>query len=375
MAQQLFSREIAGLVGNAGGEAAPALLRQASELFVAEPGHSRNEIAMFEELCAQLFKVTPLGDRLEIATLLAGYREVPASVTRALLHDIYPVAAAFLEKAPAIADVELLAMIAAAPQSHLELVAARRNLTPVVVEALLNKMPPRSLPILLANPTIRLPATAIDTLVDLARDEPAIATALAGRLDDVEDTDLIDLFLLLDGRGRRRVIQALEIAALRAFAARRPQPNVPLPPTEAIAELARACLFRDTPTMAAALAGILGVPTELASTLITDAGGEPLAVALKAAGLDLAITTRVLLFSGETESRTYFEIKRLIELYESVSLRSAVLLAERWRGRAPTLRPSHAHYVPQSEAGTPVRTPAAMARHLPAASGERRESA
>ena len=40
-----------------------------------------------------------------------------------------------------------------------------------------------------------------------------VARQLAGRMDDVQDTDLIDLFLDLDSRGRRRVIQALEIAA------------------------------------------------------------------------------------------------------------------------------------------------------------------
>jgi uncharacterized protein (DUF2336 family) len=331
------------------------LLKLATRLFVSKDGHTRSEMVMFEELCVQLLRITDLKDRVEIAGMLARCDEVPRSVTRALLHDIYPVASVMLEQSASIDDLELLSLIGTAPSGHLELIAGRRELSDHVVEALLNKMAPEALPSLLANRSVRLPASAIAYLIDLGRDHRGIALALAERLDDVQDVDLIDLFMVLDGRGRRRVIQALEIAALREFAARRPLPRVPLPDTELVAELSRVCLGRDTAAMSELLGRLIGVPADFALRLVADKGGEPLAIALKAVGVDGAVATRVILFSGEGEPRAYTEVKRLVDLYEMVSMRSAVLLIDNWRGARHDI-PARPTYVAQSAAGTPVRT-------------------
>ncbi|WP_237154849.1 DUF2336 domain-containing protein [Oryzibacter oryziterrae] len=355
MTSHPFSNGILGLVRNTDAERARTVLKDATALFVSEPFHSRQEIAMYEELALQLMRVTALRERIEIATLLAAYENVPPAVLRVLLQDIYPVASVILEKAPYLPDVELLSLVATAPSSHVELVAARKQLSRPVVEALLNKLAPDVLHVLLLNQSITLPETAIPALVDLGCDYPAIARALAARFDDVQDTDLIELFLHLDGRGRRRVIQALEIAALREFAARRPLPKVPMPDPEKVADLAAACLTRDSNVMAATLANLIGVEQIFARSLLDDQGGEPLAIALRAAGLDAPLATRVILFSGQADVRNYQEVKRLVELFEMVSLRSSLLLADRWRGIRREI-PARRGYVPQTQTGTPIRT-------------------
>lgn len=377
MTQQPFSNGIVGLVRNSSAGEARALLKQATRLYVSEECHTHSEMVMYEELCTQLLRVTDLRDRVDIATMLAPYPQVPRSVTRALLHDIYPVSSVYIEAAPAFEDVDLLSLIGTAPSSHLELIAARRNLSDNVVEALLNKMRPEALPVLLRNHSIRLPEAAIGHLVDLGRDHRDIALALAERFDDVQDIDLIGLFMMLDGRGRRRVIQALEIAALREFAARRPSPRVPLPDADRIAELARACLSHNSEAMASLLAGLSGIPVPLVAQLLDDKGGEPLAIALKAIGVDAALATRVILFSGSSDTRSYFDVKRLIDLYEMVSLRSAVLLVDHWRGVRHDI-PVRPAYATQTEAGTPVRATTPLPRKLPAQEAipaNRRESA
>jgi uncharacterized protein (DUF2336 family) len=355
-----FSSGIFGLVKGSDGARSRSLLKDATELYVSESGHTRSEIAMYEELTAQLLKVTALQDRIRIATLLADFDEVPASVTRALLHDIFPVSSVMLEKAKSISEGQLLALVGTASPSHLEMIAARKNLQPSVVEALLGRMRADDLTALAANPSITLPPSAIRHLVESAHGNPKLARQIAARMDDVQDTDLIDLFLDLDGRGRRRVIQALEIAALREFAARRPLPRVPMPDPDKIATLARACLQRNTEAMSRILSDLTGLDAAFLVRLLADSGGEPLSICLKAAGIDTGIATRVILFSGVDDTRNYFDVKRLVDLYEMVSLRSALLLVDRWRGALPSAKRPPVH-VPQTQAGTPVRVTASDA--------------
>lgn len=367
MTSQPLSNGVAGHMGNSSASHACTLLKQAARLYVSEPCHSNHEAVMFEELCTQLLRVADLPDRIEVATTLAAYDQVPRSVMRMLLHDICPVASVMIEQAVAIDDLDLLSLIGSAPSGHVELVAARAKLSPTVIEALLNKMPPESLPVLLANKSIHLPPPAIPYVVDLGRDHPAIASALAERFDDVQDVDLIGLFMSLDSRGRRRVIQALEIAALREFAARRPAPRVPMPEPATISALARACLARESDVMAGHLGQLLNLPETFALRLLSDRGGEPLAIALRAAGIDASTATRVILFSGVTDTRSYFDVKRLVELFETVSLRSSVLLVDAWRGKPHDI-PARANHVPQTQTGSPVRGPQDSRQPAPAQS-------
>lgn len=362
MASPPFSSGIFGLVKDTDGARSRSLLKDATELYVSEPVHTRSEVAMYEELAAQLLKVTGLQDRIQIATLLADYSDVPASVMRALLHDIFPVSSVMLERSKSISEGQLLALVATASPSHLEMIAARKNLQPAVVEALLGRMRADGLPALASNMSITFSSSAVRHLVDNAHDNPRLARLLAARIDDVQDTDLIDLFLDLDGRGRRRVIQALEIAALREFAARRPLPRVPMPNPDKVATLARACLQRNTDAMSRLLSDLTGLDAPFLVRLLADTGGEPLSICLKAAGLDSGIATRVVLFSGVEDTRNYFDVKRLVDLYEMVSLRSALLLVDRWRGVLPSAKRLPGH-LPQTQTGTPVRAAGAAVNH------------
>jgi uncharacterized protein (DUF2336 family) len=376
MASQPFTDGILSLAQAGDANRIRTLLKAATELFVAEEQHSRVEIAMYEELGLQLLKSTPLEDRRAVAGMLAHAPDAPPALIRALLQDDIAVAEVMLAEAESLGDMELLAVVATGTDAHLAAIAARPHLSPVVVEALIRNMAPAQLPALLANGTIRLPEALVPVIAEKGRDHPAVARALSRRLEDVEDADLTDLFLDLDDKGRRRVVQALEILALREFAAKRPLPRTPVPDPAKVAELSRTALSRDVGLMAHQIAELLAIEPTTAARLLTDPGGEPLAIALRAAGLDGPTAVRVILFSGGEDVRNYFEVKRLVDLYETVSLRSAMLLVGRWRGDVEPL-PARRRHVPQTEAGTPVRGEGAQ-RVRPAEEavpGSRRERA
>lgn len=373
MAAQAFFDGVLSLARATGPDRGRVLLRAATELYVEQQQHSRAEIAVYEELALQLLRIAPVEDRRAVAQLLAQQADVPPSVLRNLLHDDLAVSEILISQNPHLGEVDLLALIATGTDRHLELIAERPQLPEIVVEALVRNMRIESLPILLANQSVRIPEVAKPRVIECARENPKIAQALARRHEDFEDTELTDLFLELDSKGRRRIIQALEILALRDFAARRPMPARPVPDAGIVEELGRAALSRDVSAMAARLADILKLDRPMARALLTDEGGEPLAIALKASGLAEPLATRIILFSGAEDSRNYAEVKRLVELFDSVSLRSALLLVALWRNEAVVL-PRRRGHVPHYEAGTRVRT-APVPQSSPDTADERQKRA
>ncbi|ODN72413.1 hypothetical protein [Methylobrevis pamukkalensis] len=176
---------------------------------------------------------------------------------------------------------------------------------------------------------MRLTPEAARRLVDAARGDHDLANALAARID-IDDVDLVDLFLDLDDRGRRRVTRALEVLALRDFATRRATPRAQIIDREVGRDIARAAAVRDDGRLAMLLGDAMQLDGGFVLDLLTDRGGEPLAIALKAAGFDEAAATRIILFSGARHHRSYFEVRALLELYQQVTLRAARQLVARW---------------------------------------------
>lgn len=342
-----------------------ALLKAATQLFASGTTLTASDVHIYEELALQLLRITPADDRKAVAEMLASRNNAPAAVLRALMADDLPIASIVILKAKAIPEVDLIALVATGSAGHRELLAQRPHPSPALVEALARRLNPESLPILINNPHATFTPVAVDLMVEAAKGRPEVAAALSRRLGDVDDSDLIDLFLDLDGIGRRRVLMGLEIAALREFAARKPLASVIPPHADVVAALARTALSRDLDRTAETLAEIVRIDPLLARRLLVDPGGEPLSVALKAAGLDEQVATRVLLFSGAGEGRDYFAVKRLIEVYHSVSARSAAILVGRWRSPQEPLPRRRPRHLPQTETGTPARLP--ERRPLPAA--------
>lgn len=331
------------------------LLKAATELFVSVPSHAPADVHMYEELALQLLRITPFEDRRAVAALLSRHADAPPAVLAVLLTDDPAIASPVIRQASAVPEVELIALIATGSPDHLTALAGRPNPTPRLVEALVRKLPVEALIRLLENATLVLSSTVTPLLVERAKGHPALASALGHRVGDVEDADLVDLFLDLDSHGRRRVLLALELLALRDFAAGRPLPKLPPPDPDLVEELARSALSRRLDVIAQRLGRLLGVAETIAHRLLVDDGGEPLATALKASGLDEPTAMRVLVFSGAGDGRDYFQVKRLLEIFANTSQRSADFLLSRWRPEPPPLPQRKPRHRPQVESGTPAR--------------------
>lgn len=79
------------------------------------------------------------------------------------------------------------------------------------------------------------------------------------------------------------------------------------------------------------------LPQQLAGQIVSDRGGEPLAIAMKALGMPGETYQRVLLFLDPEVGRSVMTVFRLARLYERISERSALVMLGVWRNASAAI--------------------------------------
>lgn len=324
-----------------------ALLRATTELFVIETGHSEDEIRRFEELAVHLLpKVTP-EDRIFVAERLSTSDDAPTSVLRMLARDTLAVARPVLLHAKALKAIDLLSIIAGTGLDHHRLIARRADLAEEVVQALSLKGDPEIFACL-----GRTPAPP-----DLDRTVTASGLYQSNRLDPWR-------YLALARPARIRLI---------ADTATNPPPI----PAEAnpkrldrafrsILSAARIVGYARSGQLDAIIAAIaegLDLPSPLVIAAMNDAGGELLAIMLKALRLDDSQARQVFLLASPTgrDVQAFFP---LADLYSGMEPSVAETLIDAWRAADAPSKPRYEPLVepPRERPGAALSKSAAEAR-------------
>jgi len=245
----------------------PTLLRVLTDLYVQTGTHTADEERQFVELTSRLI------DEVDDATRAA---------VRARL-SIYPYTPTILREklgspAPSIQQSPTLAPPATAP------VAVTATETPLV--------PAASAP---------MPDSKDAALIHEAFFK-ASAGERAAILDSLADTSLRQAGRT-DARRRQHAIEALEMAAVAA----------------------------DTENFTREVGDSLLLPQQLASQIVTDRGGEPLACAMKALGMPSEVYQRVLMFLDPQVGSSVMMVFRLARLYDHISEQAALIMLGIWR--------------------------------------------
>ena len=294
----------------------PTLLRVLTDLYVQSPSHTSDEEQQFVELASRLI------DQVDDAT---------RAVVRARLA-IYP-------RTPAV-------------------IAERLGIRPL----------DRERPALLA-PSIATsePDTVNATPAD---DNNAPATSPLTMLPN-DAAQISEMFFAADSGKRATILFHLADAPLKT-ASRIPASRA----QQAMQILEMAAFAVDTESFALELADALILPTRIATQVVDDRGGEPLACALKALGMSSEVFQRVLLFLNPEVGASVTTVYRLSRLYEQISERAALVLLAAWRGatmpvarakyrsllhdderhRARTSQPQARSDMPHRSSDTPPRT-------------------
>ncbi len=251
----------------------PTLLRVLTDLYVQASAHSADEERQFIELTSRLIDEVDDATRAAVRARLAIYPGTPAEILRKL--GIRP----------------------AAPDRH----------APLAWE-----IPESTTP---AAPPAKPPTEA----------ELRLASNLTMQPKDAAEIN--DLFSRASASERALILYNLHDTPLRA-AARIPAARA----RRAIETLEMAAFAEDVENFTLELGETLILPWRVATQVVNDPGGEPLACAAKALDMPDEVFQRVLLFLKPEMGSSVHTVYRLARLYERLSERSALVMLAAWRG-------------------------------------------
>lgn len=159
---------------------------------------------------------------------------------------------------------------------------------------------------------------------------PGSSPAIPSMSIQPEDAaQLSDMFFSADSRERTIILDNLATSPLKA------PPIIPasrIPQAMQILEMA--AFASDIENFTLELGEALILPARVAAQVVNDAGGEPLACALKALGMSGETFQRVLLFLNPEIGASVNTVYRLSRLYDRLNQHAVLVLLAAWRGSA-----------------------------------------
>ena len=300
-----------------GPRARHALLKRLADV-VSLPASRVNafERSVVGDLLVEMLRLATPEDRRRVAVRLAPLGEIPDSLARLLLRDEPDIAGVLIEQCAALSDSDLMACAAEAGMEHRFLLAARRNLSEVVTDALLVHNEPAVIEAVLRNTTARLSQTGIEAMVSLSRTHPQLCEHLLRR-PEMRPSGAYVMFWWCGPEERRTILQRFAVSrevmqevvedvfAMAAaegwqdpvsrkalqFIERRQRNRAAIEKSpydsleHAVSAAAEGGLTRE---LAAEISYLSGIKPLTGAKILGDVGGEPLAILCKATGLSKA---------------------------------------------------------------------------------------
>lgn len=289
----------------------PTLLRVLTDLYVQASAHSADEERQFVELTSRLI------DQVDDATRAA---------VRARL-SVYP----------------------ATPTEIMHQLGLRQS------------QPGERVPLARAIPSAPLEPAPVKAPTEA---QLRMASNLSMRPNDA--AEISDMFFAASAGERAMILHNLADTPLKA-SARIPAARA----TRAIQILEMAAYAQDAESFALEIGEALILPARIATQVVNDPGGEPLACAVRALDMSSAAFQRVLMFLNPEFGSSVQNVYRLSRLYDRLTERSALVMLAAWRGS--TMAVTRAKYRPalyddergRARAATPQARPAVQPGSAP----------
>lgn len=310
--------------------AGDGLLLSAVELFVSIEKHDRKEIIVFQELSENLLPQTSDRDRRRIACLLVRHPDTPDNILARLAGDRDPLTSyPLLRHAQAIPEDILIMQAERGPDSLRKAIADRTSLSESLVRTLATHGSPDVIRMLMERDDVSLEQQLVGAIESRSEIMAELGKDLAAR--GVLSADrLMSNFLYLTRELKAEAIACAELASLVEMASRGPG-RAPRPVFKAhlLDMLEKTAMTGSAAQFATDLSFTLGLPEATASRMLSQDGGEALAIAFKALGFDETRTTSLLIrLIGETHALA--EIRRLVQIASNISDGAARLMVRRW---------------------------------------------
>jgi uncharacterized protein (DUF2336 family) len=255
-----------------------------------QAGSLPQERALAADTLLRLIPRLPDKSILELVERVCVMEAPSPLLVRRLINDPrLEVSAPLLERGTVVSDRDLIAVIEENDPAKQRLIARRRGISPALSEALILNGDDETIVNLLRNGQASFSIEAFDRLLALAVRKPALRAPLATR-PDLPAPAAFELFWCLPPELRRYVLSRfltdsetintiLKLSQLTAAS------TITKPENSDLTILGEVLANRFIPEAAQLLAKLANISLASAEKIVSDAGKEPLTVAMKAAGL------------------------------------------------------------------------------------------
>lgn len=295
------------------GRARRALVKRLADV-VCLPSSRVNafERAVTADLLVEMLREGEPEDRARAARRLAGLTEIPTSILRLLLRDEIEVSRPLLEDGAVVPDPELIMCARDATIEHRRMIAHRREVSELVVEALVEVGEPDVVVTLLKNTGARFSSTALERVVAASRNHSAYSAGLLRRAE-LRPSHAYVMFWWCDPDARRTILQRFAVSrevlqeaagdifpmataegwqdplvrkALQFIERRqRNRAAIAKSPYDSLEDAVTAAQAGMTRDLASEIAYLAGIKPTTGAKIFTDPCAEPLAILCKATGL------------------------------------------------------------------------------------------
>jgi uncharacterized protein (DUF2336 family) len=331
-----------------------ALVATVADLFFARKNVlSDRERMLMTDILRQLIHDVEVEVRRALAVRLAGERKAPAELVSALANDSIEVAHAILLHSDVLQDEELVEIIHHRTLEHQLAIAMRREVSETVSDALVSRGNPDVVKTLLENPQAQISRTALEYLVEESRRvdtyqnpllrRPELGPDLAKRMYWWVSAALRKFIVENFAVDPATIDDELEGAVTTlAEAPAETQPRKAQLLAERLAqlgEISSATLVEtlrhgEVALFEAMFARLAGLRLTLVRRLLFEPGGEGLAIACKALGIDTASFASIFVLSRKARHERAIEpgeATRVIGFYHRLNLQSATQLLKKWQ--------------------------------------------
>ncbi len=290
-----------------------ALLKRLADV-VSLPSSRVNafERSVTADLLVEILRDAEFDERARVARRLASLVEIPNCLVRLILRDELDIAHSLLADSTALSDADLIDCIRHATGAHRRLIAQRRGVSEVVAEALVEVGETLVVEALLRNDQARLSPPSIEMIVAMTQQQSQLAPMLLRR-PELRPNHAYVMFWWCDADARRAILQRFAVSrevlqeaagdvfpmaaaegwqdgltrkALQFIERRqRNRAAIDKSPFQNLDDAIAAAEAGMTREIAEEIAYLAGVKPMTGAKIMTDVGGEALAVLCKATGL------------------------------------------------------------------------------------------
>jgi uncharacterized protein (DUF2336 family) len=316
---------------------------------------------MTGDLLVEMLRDAAPQERRRVARRLANLTDIPNPLVRLLLRDHPEVARPILEESNALTDCDLIGCAREAQIEHRRMIAARRHVSEVVAEALIEALEPPVVEVLLQNEGAKLGQAAIEAVVAASRFHTAYVPLLLRR-PELKPSHAYVVFWWAEPEWRKLILtrfavsrEVLQEAAGDVFPIaaeegwqdplarkalqfierrQRNRAAIEKSPYASLEDAVSAAQNGLTRQLATEIAYLSGLKPMTGAKILTDACGEPLAILCKATGLPRTAVRALwrAMKRPETDSQGQMlpALERTLTVYDMMAVDRAQTVLRYW---------------------------------------------